>query len=82
MLLPDTHIRLSESILGLGAVVLSFLDRPRTVDDLYLKVKAACADGSLPAFHDFDSVTLAVLFLYMIGAVERGENEAIRRCAS
>jgi hypothetical protein len=82
MLLPDKHIRLSESLLGLGAFVLSLLDKPQTADQLYLKVKDAREDGSLPAFHDFDSVSLAVLFLYSIGVVEANEFGAIRRCAS
>ena len=82
MLLPDKHVRLSESVLGLGAFVLSLLDRPRTADQLYQKVKEACEDRTLPAYHDFDSVTLTVLFLYTIGVVEATESGAIYRCAS
>ena len=82
MLMPDKHVRLSESVVGLGAFILSLLDRPCTADQLYQKVKAACDDRSLPAYHDFDSVTLTVLFLYMIGVVEATESGAIYRCAS
>lgn len=60
MLLPDKHITLAESMLGLGAFVLALLDRPRTVDHLYQRVKEARDDRSLPAYHDLDSVLLAL----------------------
>ena len=82
MLLPDKHITLAESIIGLGGFVLSVLDRPKTADQIYQRVKEARDDKSLPAFHDLDSVMLAVLFLYLIGAVEGTESGGIRRCVS
>jgi hypothetical protein len=82
MLLPDKHITLAESILGLGGFIISLLDRPRTVDQIYQRVKDSRDDRSLPAFHDLDSVVLAVLFLYSIGAVESTESGAVSRCVS
>jgi hypothetical protein len=82
MLLPDKHITLAESILGLGAVVLSALDRPRSIDDLYHIVQKARTDGSLPAFYNFDSVLLALLFLYSVGLIEATDTGGVRRCAS
>jgi hypothetical protein len=82
MLLPDKHVTLAESILGLGGVVLGLLDRPRTADQLYQSVKDAREDKSLPAFHDLDSVLLAILFLYSIGTVEVTDSGAVRRCVS
>jgi hypothetical protein len=82
MLLPDKHITLAESILGLGAVVLESLDRPRTIDYLFKTVRQLRDAGRMPAFHDFDTVTLAVLFLYSVGVVESTESGTIRRCGS
>ena len=82
MLLPDKHITLAESILGLGGFVLSELDRPKTADQIYQRAKESREDNSLPAFHDLDSVILAVLFLYSIGAVEATDSGAVRRCVS
>lgn len=82
MLLPDKHISLAESLLGLGAFVLAQLDRPRSIDFLHERAAAARGTPELPAYHDFDSVVLAVLFLYSIGAIEMTNSGAIRRCAS
>ncbi len=82
MLLPDKHISLAESLIGLGAFLLSKLRRPTSLDTLHDHVVAARETHELPAFHDFDSMVLAVLFLYSIGVVEMTESGAIRRCAS
>lgn len=82
MLLPDKHISLADSLLGLGGFVLEQLDRPRTIDGLYERVIAARENKELPAYHDFDSVVLATLFLYSIDAVELTNNGALRRCVS
>src|SRR5207249_484710 len=82
MLLPDRHISLAESILGLGGFVLGELDGPQSVDRLYAQVVAARDSHELPAYHDFDAVLLALLFLYSLGAVELTESGGVRRCAS
>jgi hypothetical protein len=82
MLLPDKHITMAESILGLGAVLLSRLDRAQSIDRLYDFVKGDVESGELPAYHDFDSVLLSVLFLFSIGAVELTASGGVRRCAS
>ena len=83
MLLPDKHITLAESILGLGAFVLSeLLDRPQSVDRLYKKMAEASEGSNLPAYHDFDALILAVLFLYSIGAVSLADNGGLQLCAS
>lgn len=82
MLLPDKHITLAESVLGLGSFVLSNLAQPRSVDQLYAKVKEAREGPELPAYHDFDSLLLSVLFLYSIDAIKMDANGAIQRCVS
>jgi hypothetical protein len=82
MLLPEKHITLAESILGLGALLLEMLDRPRTLDYLFKQVRNMREKEEINAFHDFDSITLAVLFLHATGVVEGTETGAIRRCAS
>lgn len=82
MLLPEKHITLAESIIGLGAYVLQALDKPRTLDYLFRQTRILTESGELPAFHDFDSVTLTVVFLYSVGLVENTDSGAIRRCVS
>ena len=82
MLLPNKHISLAESLVGLGAYLLSQLDRPVSVDGLHERVIGAERIGAFPAYHDFDTVLLAVLFLYAIGAVELTPEGDVRRCVS
>jgi hypothetical protein len=83
MLLPDKHITLAESILGLGSFVLGeLLERPQSVDRLYKTVSEASESPTLPAYHDFDALLLAILFLYSIGIVEATENGGLKLCAS
>jgi hypothetical protein len=82
MLLPEKHVSLAESILGLGGVVLAGLEKPRSVDQIYQIVISAREDGTLPAYHDFDSMLLAIVFLYSIGVVEATPPGTVSRCAS
>lgn len=82
MLLPDKHITLAESLLGLGSFILAAIDRPRSVDEIYNRVVEANETKELPAFHNFESVVLAILFLYTVGAVDMTPSGRIRRCAS
>jgi len=82
MLLPDKHVSLADSLLGLGAFILDELRQPHSVDWLHERVGIARETRTLPSFHDFDSLILAVLFLYSIGAIEITGDGGIRRCAS
>lgn len=82
MLLPDKHITLAESVLGLGAVVLDELKRPRSIDQLYDKTRQLSGTTRLPAYHDIESLILAILFLYAVDAIELTASGDLRRCAS
>ena len=82
MLLPDKHVTLSESTLGLGAFVLGILREPMSPDEIHAQVMMASQEGTLPARHDFDGVIRSVLFLYAVGTVEATEEGEVRRCVS
>ena len=82
MLLPAKHVTLGDSLLGLGAVVLELLDRPRTLDQLHGRISAMRATPALPAYHDFDNLMLAMLFLYAVGSVELSDHGMVQRCES
>lgn len=70
-LLPEKHVRTSESILGLGAIVLASLAvGTKNLDALWADVKDQ--DSVRPRAHGsitFDTLILAVDFLFAIGAV-------------
>jgi len=70
-LLPEKHVRASESLLGLGAIVLSILELgPRNLDTVWNEIKdvesvKARIHGSIT----LDRVILAIDFLFALGAV-------------
>lgn len=80
MLLPDKHVRLAESTIGLGAFILEQLGRARTIDQIYQRMQTARQTGHFYAYHDFDSLLLALTFLYTVGAVRADLNGKIYRC--
>lgn len=81
MILPSKHINLSESLLGLGGVLLTFLlQRPYTIDGLWQEYsKINNTRDRFPAYHSFDNVVLAINLLYMIGAISLNEKGEIIR---
>lgn len=74
MILPTKHIPQNEALIGVGATVLSHLQGPRTVSDLWERLR------SEPNVGTFERFVLAANLLYMIGAIEM-ENGLIVRAA-
>lgn len=68
--MPDKHIRLSESYLGLASFVLDSLTRPRTLDQVWVLFKKARKRNSYPASHGFENLILAFDILFAIGAIQ------------
>jgi hypothetical protein len=77
MILPSKHIKLSESIIGLGGYLLKLLKEPITVDDLWFKFQKANNTDSFPAYHSFDNVVLGLNLLFSIGAIDIDEQGKI-----
>lgn len=75
MILPDKHLSVERSLIALGAVVLEQLRQPRSVSALWEVVRET------PGFATFHHFTLAVSFLYTIGAVEFTDDLLTRRAA-
>ncbi|MCK4829408.1 hypothetical protein KA005_77505 [bacterium] len=80
MLLPDKHIRLSESIIGFGSFVLETLSNPRTIDEIWNKYQSARQANEYPAKQSFDNLILAICFLYSIGVVSLKDNGKLAKC--
>jgi len=78
MILPSKHIRISESLLGLSAFLLKYLnDGPKTVDNLWFKVVKQNDSNKSFSYHGFDNMILALNYLFMIGAVDINSDELI-----
>ena len=71
LLLPEKHVRASESLLGLGAVVLSILAlEPKNLDTVWNMIKdVECMKTKIHGSITLDRVILAIDFLFAIGAV-------------
>lgn len=80
MIFPAKHIRLSESLLGLSAFVLSFLNSPKSVDRLWGEVKQINNSSYLPANHSYDNFLLTVDYLYLVGIVDVNKNGQLHIC--
>jgi ABC-three component (ABC-3C) system Middle Component 6 len=80
MLLPDKHIRLSESILGVSAFALQRLDTSKSIDDLLQLLDEAVEAGTFPTKHGIDHISLAATFLYAIGLLKQTDNGSLIRC--
>ena len=64
MILPTKHIRLSNSLLSVGAVLLKHIDDNHTVTALWNTA------NMLPEVKTFEKFTLGLDLLFMMGAVE------------
>jgi hypothetical protein len=79
MILPTKHIRLSESILGLSGVLLSFIVKnPVSLDALWMEYsKINNSKDLFPAYHTFDDIVLAVNLLFMMGIININNRKEI-----
>lgn len=64
MILPDKHTPPQRSLLAVGGLLLGHLSRPLTLNRLWERVRED------PIVRSYDAFTLAVAFLYALGAVD------------
>ncbi len=64
MILPTKHIRLTNSLISVGAVLLKYIDNNHTVTALWNTVNI------LPEVKTFERFTLGLDLLFIMGAVE------------
>ena len=80
MLLPDKHIRISESILGIAGLVLDSLQQSSSFDELVTRVSKYQAEQKWPSEYSVESITLALCFLHSIDAVEVTVSGELVKC--
>ncbi|MFW6046603.1 MAG: ABC-three component system middle component 6 [Candidatus Woesearchaeota archaeon] len=79
MILPTKHIRISDSLFGLGGYLLNLLNEPMTVDTLWRKYSKK-NNKKFPAYHSFDNVVLALNLLFMIGIINVNDKGELYQC--
>lgn len=80
MLLPDKHIKISESILGLGGLVSNAMRERMSFDGLMVALAPRFGTPEWPAYHTPETVSLALSLLYMIGTIDVADNGELYRC--
>jgi hypothetical protein len=64
MILPSKHIRLDNSLIGVGAEIIKRIKSPQTVSQLWIDVR------NLPGVRTFERFTLSLDLLFALGAIE------------
>ena len=80
MLLPEKHLKICESILGLAALVVTHLRTPLPFDRLMTALAAKFETDEWPAYHNTETVSLALCFLHSTGIVEVTAEGDLYRC--
>ncbi|MBE9156422.1 hypothetical protein IQ265_06210 [Nodosilinea sp. LEGE 06152] len=73
MILPDKYISTSNSLLGVGAILIEHLNQPRTVTSLWSDL------SKISEVATFERFILVLDLLYMIGAIELEEGLIYKR---
>lgn len=82
-ILPEKHVRISESLLGIGALVLEIIrGGSRNIDSIWssLRQKDSIRE-KVNGTVTFDSLVLAIDGLFAMGFVELDEEGRLRICA-
>jgi hypothetical protein len=78
MILPSKHIRNCESLIGLGSILLSKLEEPQTIDELWIEFEKINNTPDCPTLHSFDNVILALDLLFVLGKIKFNEKQILR----
>ncbi|WP_438518659.1 ABC-three component system middle component 6 [Clostridium sp.] len=71
MILPSKHIKLSESLIGIGALILESLNKPMTLEQSWKKFNKNYMDtGIIKKKFNIDVYIDAIMLLYMLGALD------------
>src|SRR5262249_446032 len=80
VLLPDKHVRICESILGLAALVLANLTDPLPFDKLMAVLAPQFETPAWPAYHNGEICGLGLCFLFAAGLVDVSVDGDLFRC--
>ena len=79
MLMPQKHINLSESLIGIGGFVLGIVkNKEKTIDTIIKEVEKLIDNTkNKKIYNNVDNIMLSIDYLYSIGAIDIDENGRI-----
>ena len=78
MIIPTKHTNFSESLLGFGSYILTRLESPKSIDNLWCQYQNDFKEKRYYAKQSFDNMILTIIFLYSIGAVKEQDGVVIK----
>ena len=78
MIIPTKHTNFSESLLGFGSYILTRLESPKSIDNLWGQYQNDFNEKRYYAKQSFDNMILTIIFLYSIGAVKEQDGVVIK----
>jgi hypothetical protein len=79
MILPGKHLRQDRALLGIGAEVLAQLDEPRSVSEVWERVREVRQASPAVAPLSFDWFILSLNLLYAISAIDLANGLLVAR---
>lgn len=74
MLMPKKHIKMSESYIGFGSIIIEVLSSPMIIDDCWVKIKKNYIEkGLVSGKHTFDSLLITLDLLFAINIIDINE---------
>jgi len=70
MIMPSKHINFSQSLLGFGSYILTKLENPMGIDDVWKMYQTDLLKNQYTAKHSFDNLMMTFILLYSINAIE------------
>ncbi|ADU32523.1 ABC-three component system middle component 6 [Evansella cellulosilytica] len=82
MILPQKHIKLSESIFAMGAIIYSLLDDNKSVgvDELWERLKSKNQNEKIIDNYSFDKFIISLDYLFTIGIINSNEKGGLTKC--
>ena len=79
MLMPQKHIDLYESLIGLGAIIITIIGKnSKTLDTIIEKVNLWIEKNKIKKiYNNIDNILLSIDYLFSIGAIDINEEGGI-----
>lgn len=75
MILPTKKRTSARSLIGIGALILGFLNEPRSISNLWWKIRNSRVTKESYPYLDFDQFILSLDFLFLMNIIHFKDNK-------
>ncbi len=80
IIFPSKHVGLYDSIFGLSGILVELIDKPISIEGLWVKFSAVNNTKRCPSYHNQQNFVLALDLLYSFGAIKVDNNFNLHLC--